>query len=79
MYFSTIAGYCSWGERILKWPQEKILGPKHDRSLVLEKHPLYKPLEVAITKSKTPDLFTQMASQERMRTGLLELLDRLKV
>lgn len=80
MYFSTIAGYCSWGERILKWPPEKIVEAQNRIAVsFFEKHPQYKPFEVAITESETPDLFAQMASYERMRTRLLELLDRLNV
>ncbi len=80
VYFSTIAGYCSWGERILKWSQEKILEAQNRiAASFFEKHPQYKPLEVAITESNTPDLFAQMALHEKMRKSLLELLDRLKV
>jgi hypothetical protein len=80
VYFSTIAGYCSWGEKILKWPQEKIVEAQNRiAASFFEKHPQYKPLEVAITETKTPDLFAQMVSHEKMRTRLLELLDRLSI
>jgi hypothetical protein len=80
MYFSTIAGYCSWGEKILNWPQEKILEAQNRIAVTFfAKHPQYKPLEAAITESDTPDLFAVMASHEKMRRSLLELFDRLNV
>ena len=80
MYFSTIAGYCSWGEKILKWPQEKILEAQNRIAVsFFTKHPQYKPLEVAITESDTPDLFALMASHEKMRRSLLQLFDSLNV
>ncbi len=79
-YFSDIAGYCSWGERILKWQREKAEEAKEKlQSSFFEKYPEYKPLESMITESNTFDLFTSLALYEKMRTKLLRVLSHLLV
>jgi hypothetical protein len=78
MYFSDIAGYCSWGKRILKWPKEKVLEVRERLSKsFFEKHPQYKPLEAMITESNTPSLYTRLIACEKLRLKLLEILTRL--
>jgi hypothetical protein len=78
MYFSDIAGYCSWGKRILKWPKEKILEVRERLSKpFFEKYPQYKLLEVMITESNTPHLYTKLKACEKLRLTLIEILNRL--
>ena len=78
LYFSDIAGYCSWGRKILHWPKEKVQEVKDGlgRSF-FEKYPKYKPLEPMITESHTPDLHAKLRLYETMRTRLIELLNRI--
>jgi hypothetical protein len=77
-YFSTIAGYCSWGKRILKWNEEKI---KEAKDLLgksfFEKYPQYKPLEQMVTEANTPALYKELVAYETMRLNLLRLLSLL--
>lgn len=72
MYFSTIAGYCSWGSRLLKWDNEKVDQVIANlESGFFEKHPRYKPLESIITQ---PDLVAKLNIYETMRVELRHLL-----
>lgn len=78
LYLSSIAGYCSWGHGILKWPKEKIEETKERLSRsFFEIYPQYKPLMPMITESATPDLYTDLALHEKMRLKLLDILSRL--
>lgn len=80
MYFSDIAGYCSWGSRILRWQSEKVEEAKERlKQSFFEKHPEYRPLESLITESSTPDLHTSLTVHEAMRKKLLRILSRLPV
>jgi hypothetical protein len=76
MWCSDIAGYCSWGKKILSWPEEKVLQARGHMSLsFFDKHPEYSLLERLITEANTPDLFEDLQLYERMRKKLLELFD----
>ena len=56
----------------MKWPPEKIVEAQNRiAASFFEKYPRFKPLEVAITESKTADLVAQMASHEKIRTAPL--------
>lgn len=78
MYFSNIAGYCSWGGRISKWSKEKIRDVQERISKpFFQKHPQYKPLEPLITEISTPDLYARLVLLEKLRAELLELLSQL--
>jgi len=79
MYFSELAGYCSWGERILKWPREKIrhVCLRASRTF-FEKHPQYEHLSPWINETNSPDLHSRLILYERMRNKLLELLSLLQ-
>jgi YxiJ-like protein len=78
IYFSDIAGYCSWGKKILDWPKEKIQEAKERlEEDFFEKYPKYKPLEPMLTETNVPDLHAELALYETMRTKLLQLLTRL--
>ena len=76
LHFSTIAGYCAWGRRLLKWEDETVneVVARLDAGF-FDKHPKYKPLESMITQ---PNLKAQLSTHERMRTELLRLLKRLR-
>ena len=72
LHFSTLAGYCSWGNRLLTWDDEKV---KTAKAYVVkgffERHPEYDPLLPFIAQS---DLHQELELYEEMRTALLALL-----
>ncbi len=76
LHFSTIAGYCSWGKRLLNWDTEKVgeAMASLERGF-FDKHPEYKPLESMITQQ---ELVTKLSIYETMRVELLHLLKRLQ-
>ncbi len=78
LYFSDIAGYCSWGRAILKWPKKKLseAGDKLDKSF-FEKHPHYQSLQPAVSETGTPDLYESLKLYEKMRGNLLNLFSEL--
>jgi hypothetical protein len=79
LYLKDIAGYCTWGRRLLKWSKpeiEKALATL-SRSF-FEKNPEYKPLESQITEENTPDLYADLVLHEKMRQTLLSLFSLLR-
>ncbi len=77
LYFSTIAGYCSWGKRILNWKAEqrqKALA--YASQSFFDRHAEYKPLLPFIEES---ELRTQLDLTDEMRTTLVRLLTSLEV
>lgn len=73
LYFSTIAGYCSWGKRILGWDTEK----RHEALTYasrgfFDRHPEYKSLLPFIKEES--ELNKQLDNIEQMRTALVRLL-----
>lgn len=76
MWCSYIAGYCSWGKRLVRWNEEKVLQARGVMSLsFFDMHPEYARLERLITESDTPDLYEQLRLYERMRKNLVILFD----
>jgi hypothetical protein len=72
LYFSTLAGYCSWGKRLLTWDDEKVKKAKaYTTQGFFERHPEYSSLLPLIEKS---DLYHELEIYEEMRTALLALL-----
>jgi len=78
LYCLDLAGYASWGKKILDWPREKMLEAraKVEKSF-FELHPKYLPLAPLITEMKTPDLASRMAIYEKLRIEILNLLSGL--
>ena len=79
LYFSDLAGYCSWGVRILSWSPEKVSTVrKHISKSFFEKHPQYRCLLEAVPVEKAPALLADLALHEEMRRTLIQLLDGLR-
>jgi len=75
LWFSDVAGYCSWGKRILNWSEEKLKGTREFlSSSFFDWHPEYGVLERAITEENTPDIYEDLLLYERMRKKLLEVM-----
>ena len=79
LYFSTVAGYCSWGKRILGWEPTKIAKAKADlEKQFFDTYSQYKPLEMMMAQQDNADLLTKFTLHEKMRIQLLALLDDLQ-
>lgn len=77
LYFSTIAGYCSWGQGVLSWDDRKVEEAKRYASQsFFDRHREYKSLLPLITEA---DLIHQLEIYEKMRVTLLELMSSLQV
>lgn len=61
LYFSDIAGYCSWGKRVEKWSAEKIADVQIKlRKSFFDRFPKFDGLKSVITESETPKLYSQL-------------------
>jgi hypothetical protein len=78
-YLSKLAGYRSWGKRILTWADEKI-GDVQSRlgSSFFERCPAYAERSAELTSADVPDLRHALDVAERTRLILLDLLTELK-
>jgi hypothetical protein len=78
MYFADLVGYCSWGNKMMKWSAKKI-----DEATValqkpfFERFPQYKVLLPAITKKAVPDLYSDLENHEAVRKALLNVFSEL--
>jgi hypothetical protein len=79
LYLKDIAGYCTWGERLLEWSK-----PEIEKALKVlsrsffERNPDYIPMESLITEENTPDLYAKLILHERIRASLLRLFSLLQ-
>lgn len=72
LYFSTLAGYCSWGRRLLIWDDKKVQEAKvYVERGFYDRHPEYRSLRSFINES---ELNHQLEAYEEMRRDLLSLL-----
>ena len=79
LYFSDIAGYCSWGKRSLDWTGEKNEEVKRQlQKSFFQKFPQYISLKPHINESNTPKLFNQFLIYDLMRLTLLDILSEQK-
>lgn len=76
-YFSELAGYRSWGRRILTWADEKIETTRRRIEIPFgERFPGYRELQTLPEESN--DLRKALDIAERTRTVLLQLLNELQ-
>ena len=79
MYFSDIAGYCSWGKGILSWSAEKIDEAKNRLQIsFFQKFPKFESLKSKISDTETPKLYNQMLIYELMRLTLIDILSEIE-
>lgn len=80
LYFSDLAGYCSWGNRSLFWTHEKIEEIRHQlQNSFFRQFPKFNSLKLQINEENTPKLYSQLLIHELMRLTLLDILSELKV
>ncbi|MBA3602026.1 MAG: hypothetical protein H0W45_12505 [Acidobacteria bacterium] len=79
LYFSDIAGYCSWGKKIGSWSAEKIETVKnHLQKSFFERFPKFIKLKSKITDRETPQLYNQLLIFDLMRLTLFDILLEVK-
>ena len=77
LYFSEIAGYCSWGRTIPKWSKEKLFEARNKLSKsFFDKHPKFQPLQPAVSETGTPDMYESLKLYEVMRRNLVDLISQ---
>lgn len=79
LYFSDIAGYCSWGVKIKKWDGEKIeIAKRHLQNSFFQRFVGFSELKLKINEKQTPQLFNQKLIYDLMRLTLLDILSEIK-
>jgi hypothetical protein len=78
-YFSTIAGYSSWGKRALRWNYEQITAAEKllEKSF-FEAFPKFAELKQTVTEKNTPKLYNQLLLHDLMRLTLLDVISEIK-
>jgi len=76
-YLSELAGYRSWGKRILAWPDEKVEAVRRrlDESFY-DRYPTYRDLQTA--SADRIALHEALERAERTRTILIQLIEQLR-
>jgi hypothetical protein len=78
-YFSTIAGYSSWGKRALRWNYEQIsAAEKLLEKSFFETFPKFAELGKIVTEKNTPKLYNQLLLHDLMRLTLLDVISEMK-
>lgn len=76
-YFSELAGYRSWGRRILAWPESKVEDVRRRLEMPFgERFAAYRDLQAS--SAEVSELRKALETAERTRTLLLALLDQVQ-
>jgi len=79
LYFSDVAGYCSWGKKISSWSVEKVNNVKAElQKTFFQRFPKFSDLQSKITENETPNLHSQLLIFDLMRLTLLDILSEIK-
>lgn len=79
VYFSDIAGYCSWGKRILSWSNEKTIETKNGlQKSFFQKFPAFSEVALKISDKETPQLYNQILIYDLMRLTLVDILSEIE-
>ncbi len=79
LFCSEVAGYCSWGKRIVSWSVEKIETVESQmRNSLFDRFPQYINLKSKITEQETPTLYNQLLIYDLMRLTLVDILSEMK-
>ncbi len=79
IYFSDVAGYCSWGKRITTWSDDKLKEAKNSlRKNFFQRFSKFTALASKISEVKTPNLHSQLLIIELMRLTLLDVLSEIE-
>jgi hypothetical protein len=79
MYLGEIAGYRSWGKKILQWPDEKIQTVERRlQQSFLDRFTVYAELEPVLSSLDVPDVRDALFKADRTRAALQELLSAIR-
>ena len=79
VYLSEIAGYRSWGRRILRWADDKIESVQSRLRLsFFDRFPAYTDLKALLALSVAPDVAEALDNADQTRAVLLELLRKIQ-
>ena len=79
LFCSEVAGYCSWGKRIVSWSIEKIeIVESQMQKSLFDRFPQYTELKSRITEQETPTLYNQLLIYDLMRLTLVDILSEIK-
>jgi len=79
IYFSDIAGYCSWGKQILSWSNEKTIETKNNlQKSFFQKFPAFSEVSLKISDKETPQLYNQILIYDLMRLTLVDILSEIE-
>jgi hypothetical protein len=79
-YLSEVAGYRSWGKRIVSWPDDKIdeVEGRIDASF-FDRFPAHGPLREIIEADEVPNVRNAIARADQTRAVLRDLLREMKL
>jgi|SRR5688572_24497146 len=79
IYLSDVAGYRSWGKKILRWPDEKIADvEKRLGQSFFERFPVYGDLQSVIESPEASDVSEALDNANQTRAVLLRLLSLIR-
>jgi len=79
VYLGDLAGYRSWGKRILKWPDAKIKSVEEQLSRsFFDCFPQYRVLTERLAAGVAPDVSQALANADETREVLLQLLSAIR-
>lgn len=79
IYFSDIAGYCSWGRRIEKWSDEQIKEAKNRLGMsFFQRFGKFSALKGEINEHRTPRLYSQLLIFDLIRLTLLDIFSEIE-
>ncbi|MGI8885080.1 MAG: hypothetical protein ACR2IA_12635 [Pyrinomonadaceae bacterium] len=79
IYFSDIAGYCSWGKKILLWSYKEIAEAKNKlQNSFFQRFPAYSEVSLKINSKNTPQLYNQILIYDLMRLTLIDILSEIE-
>jgi hypothetical protein len=79
IYLSEVAGYRSWGKKILRWPDEKIAAVEARLGQsFFERFPAYSDLQSVLGSPEASDVSEALDNADQTRVMLLRLLSLIR-
>ena len=79
VYFSDVAGFCSWGKRMEKWSAEKTTDTEiRLNKSFFDRFPKLSEFKSKINEQETPTLYNQLLIFDLMRLTLMDILSEMK-
>ena len=80
IYFSDIAGFCSYGNRIKSWSMEEVEDAENQlNKSFFYRFPKFSELKIRINSKETPMLHNQLLIYDLMRLTLVDVLSEIRI